>query len=73
MSTTEPSPEKSRRAEDFARDAERPETGMIAELFSFLGSNRKWWLLPIIAILLLIGLIGVLGGTALAPFIYTLF
>jgi hypothetical protein len=59
--------------EDFERKAQEAERGFVSELFAFLRQNRKWWLLPAIIVLLLVGLLGVLGGTALAPFIYTLF
>ncbi len=42
--------------------------------FVFLAERKKWWLAPIVVMLLLIGAIIVLGGgTAIAPFIYTLF
>jgi len=44
------------------------------ELWSFLGSTKKWWLVPIIIVLLVIGALLVFaGGSALAPFIYTMF
>ena len=44
------------------------------EFFEFLVKNRKFWLIPIVLILLLLGLIIILSqGSALAPFIYTLF
>ena len=47
---------------------------IIAEYFSFLGSHKKWWLIPIVVILLILGLLIVLTqGSALAPFIYTIF
>ena len=47
---------------------------IITEYFSFLKENKKWWLWPIVTILLLLGLLIVLsGGSALAPFIYTIF
>jgi hypothetical protein len=39
----------------------------------FLIHNKKWWLLPIIAILVLLGLLTALSSTAIAPFIYTVF
>jgi hypothetical protein len=44
------------------------------ELWQFLKVRKKFWLLPLIAILLIFALIIVFtAGTALAPFIYTLF
>jgi hypothetical protein len=44
------------------------------EYLEFLRENRKWWLVPIAVLLLLLGALIVLTqGTALAPFIYTLF
>jgi len=48
-------------------------TGIISEFWEFLKYNKKWWLLPVLIMLLLLGLIVLLGGTALAPFIYPLF
>lgn len=47
--------------------------GVIAEFWQFLGQTKKWWLLPVVMILLAFGLLMVLSGTAAAPFIYTLF
>ncbi|MEX2115769.1 MAG: DUF5989 family protein [Bacteroidota bacterium] len=44
------------------------------ELWAFMRVRKKWWLGPIIFVLLLLGLfIVVTQGSALAPFIYTLF
>jgi len=46
----------------------------IKEFWTFLAKRKKWWLMPIALVLLVIGfLIVVSGGSALAPFIYTLF
>jgi len=39
----------------------------------FLKQNKKWWLLPVLIMLLIFGVLLVLSGTGLAPFIYTLF
>lgn len=47
--------------------------GFLRELADFLRENRKWWLVPIIAVILLLGILIALGGSAAAPFIYTLF
>jgi hypothetical protein len=46
---------------------------LLAELWGFLKENRKWWLLPILAVLLALSLLTLLAGTGAAPFIYTLF
>jgi len=46
----------------------------IRDLWGFLKVRKKFWLIPIILILLLFGALIVLtGGSAIAPFIYTLF
>lgn len=46
----------------------------IREIWIFVRARRKWWLLPIILIMLLVGGLLVLAqGSALAPFIYTVF
>ena len=47
--------------------------GFLRELVGFLAHNKKWWLLPILVLLLIFGLLVFLSGTGLAPFIYTLF
>lgn len=53
--------------------SEQGEGNIFSEFWYFLKSTKKWWLLPIILALLLVGLLIMLGGTAAAPFIYTLF
>ena len=58
---------------DFQTLASQKRTGFFSELGRFALQTRKWWLVPLIVVLLGIGLIIVLGGTAAAPFIYTLF
>ena len=46
----------------------------LIEIFSFLKVRKKFWLLPIIIILTLFGaLLFFTSGTAVAPFIYTIF
>jgi len=46
----------------------------LKDLWSFLKVRKKFWLLPIIIVLLLFGVLIVLtNGSAIAPFIYTLF
>lgn len=48
--------------------------GLAHELWAFMRVRKKWWLLPILAVLLLVGALLVLAqGSALTPFIYTIF
>ena len=47
---------------------------IVKEFWSFLRVRKKWWLAPVVILLLTLGLILVLTeGSALAPFIYSLF
>jgi len=58
---------------DFAAQAELAPRGFARELWDFIRVNKKWWLTPIILVLLVLGALIIIGGTAAAPFIYTLF
>jgi len=52
----------------------RDRLGIFSELFQFMSVRKKWWLAPILILLVMMSLLIVLTqGTALAPFIYTLF
>ena len=53
--------------------ANQPAPGIINELWDFVRTNKKWWLTPIIAMLLLVGGFILLTSTAAGTFIYTLF
>jgi competence protein ComGC len=46
---------------------------IIKDLWGFLKERKKWWLLPMIMVLLLMGILIMASGSAVAPFIYTLF
>ncbi|HVU86612.1 MAG TPA: DUF5989 family protein [Pirellulales bacterium] len=48
-------------------------SGLVAEFLYFLGQNKKWWLLPILIVIGLVGILVLLAGTGAAPFIYTMF
>ncbi len=48
--------------------------GVLKELWDFIKHNKKFWLIPVIVILVLLGLLIFLSaGSPFAPFIYTLF
>lgn len=47
---------------------------LVKELARYMSARKKWWLLPVITILLIVGGLLVLAqGSAIAPFIYTVF
>lgn len=71
---TEPTqPGENQKGQDFSELAEMESPGLLREFWEFLCFNKKWWLAPIIVILLLMGALLVLSGTGAAPFIYALF
>jgi hypothetical protein len=47
--------------------------GLASEFWYFLKNSKKWWLLPMVIILMAFGVLMFLSGTGVAPFIYTLF
>lgn len=52
----------------------RNKISILAEIWGFLKDRKKWWLTPVIIMLLLLGVLLVFAqGSALAPFIYTMF
>ena len=56
------------------RDSLASRMGIMGELLSFFWQNKWWWLVPMIAILLLFGFLIIFAqSSAVAPFIYTLF
>lgn len=59
---------------DFQKLAEsEAQQSLVAEFIGFLRANKKWWLAPILLILLAFGTLLLLSTSAAAPFIYTLF
>lgn len=72
MSSPTPTNRK-KEASAFAEAAGEQRPGLLAELVDFLRNNKKWWLTPIVLVLLVMGALIFLSGTAAAPFIYTLF
>jgi hypothetical protein len=53
--------------------AERRSSSLLGELWGLIVQNKKWWLLPLVAALLIFGVLVLLASTGVAPFIYTLF
>ena len=60
--------------ESFSKIAETEgDTSIFREFLEFLRTNKKWWLGPIVLVLLALGALLLLAATPAAPFIYTLF
>lgn len=59
--------------ESLARGQKAGSSSAFVQLLLYVKESRRWWLLPVIIALVLAGLLIVLGSTAAAPFIYTLF
>lgn len=65
---------KKQAGNEFERAAsEQSKKGLLNDFWQLLLHNKKWWLLPILIVFALLGSLIFLSGTALAPFIYTLF
>ena len=57
-----------------AFDGAREKLGLVSELWLFMRIRKKWWLGPILTVLVILGLLVVFTqGSVVAPFIYTLF
>jgi hypothetical protein len=62
------------RSNEFARVAKTSnQGGVISEIWYFIRHNKKWWLIPFLIPLLVMGTLLIFAGTGAAPFIYTLF
>ncbi len=61
------------KSNEFAELSREQRTSLLSDFWQFLKYNKKWWLLPILIVLLLLGALVLLSGTAIAPFIYPLF
>ena len=60
-------------ASEFEREAKGGRTSLASDLVGFMSENKKWWLMPIIVVMVALGTLVLLSGTGAAPFIYTLF
>lgn len=66
-------PEPPDKVTRFEQAGEEQQMGLLAEFWLFIREEKKWWLTPIVLVLLLAGVAIFLSGTGAAPFIYTLF
>lgn len=72
MDDDSPKPETGA-ASEFERHAGEAPAGLVSEFVTFLRYNKKWWLIPILLVLALLGALVFLSSTAALPWIYTVF
>jgi hypothetical protein len=65
--------ESDKAASDFEQLEQPQSLSLFSEFWLFLREEKKWWLAPIILVLLFVGTVALLTTTGAAPFIYTLF
>jgi hypothetical protein len=58
---------------EFEKAGQAQNASIVSEFIAMLKVNKKYWLLPIVIAMLLVGVVVVLSSTAAAPFVYTLF
>ncbi len=58
---------------EFERAAAEAPQGVVREFWAFLRHNKKWWLVPLVVVLVLMGVLMFLGSSPVAPFIYSIF
>ena len=57
----------------FEASGEEKNVTLLGEFFGMVKHNKKYWLIPLVLILLIFGVLIILGSSVAAPFIYTLF
>lgn len=60
-------------ASSFEQEAMSGGQNLATEFWAYLMHTKKWWITPIVIMLLLLAGLIILGGTGAAPFVYTLF
>ena len=63
-------PDQTPSPDEFITQSRKERHGLLSEFWQWLKHNKKWWLLPILLALALLGAIVILSGSGLMPFIY---
>ena len=58
---------------EFEHNTTSGRSSLVAEFWDFVKQSKKWWMLPILTVILLLGAFVLIGGTVAGPFIYALF
>jgi hypothetical protein len=57
----------------FEQAGQEQSLSLAREFWLFITENKKWWMIPILVVMSLVGILVLLSSTGLTPFIYTLF
>jgi len=60
-------------SESLEQASQQEQPGLVTEFIDFLKHNKKWWLLPILLVMAMVGALAMFSASGAAPFIYTLF
>ena len=66
-------PKNKLRKDDFENAGKEKQETLFREFVRFVIENKKWWMIPILIVLLGLGLLSMLSSTGAAPFIYSIF
>lgn len=67
-------PDQTPSPDEFVTESRANRHNLLSEFWQWLKHNKKWWLLPILIVFLLLGVLVFLSSaTPIAPFIYTVF
>lgn len=66
-------PQQNQSEDEFVQQAQEARPSLVREFLDFLLHNKKWWLLPIVIVLGLLGVLIFIGGSGGGVFVYTLF
>ena len=58
---------------EFERAGEEKSLSLVGEFWLFITENKKWWMIPILVVIGMVGLLMILAATGAAPFVYTFF
>ena len=58
---------------DFLARSASPRRSLLREFVDFLRQEKKWWLVPLLLVFVVLGVLVAASGSAAAPFLYTLF
>lgn len=73
MSEKQSNEKDNAKKDDLESLSENESQSLITEFVAFLGSNKKWWLTPVIIAIILLSILVMFGGSSLAPLIYPFF